>query len=96
MCDCMCKDTPFVPGDTSRSQWSARTWVPIFSAAYARHTVRHYRWGSHGLVDVRPHKQIICNTHFEQDIKVGEVVVEQWFSVFAIFNQLAKQQYRQS
>ena len=69
--DCMRnQDTLLVPGDTGRSRCSAHTQVPSFSAAYRWRTVRHYTRASRELVDVKPRRQIICNTRCERAIKL--------------------------
>ena len=95
--DCMRnQDTLLVPGDTGRSRCSAHTQVPSFSAAYRWHTVRHYTRASRELVDVKPRRQIICNTRCERAIKLVRLKLNSNSQYFAIFNQLAKQQYRQS
>ena len=39
-----------------------------FSAAYRGHTVRYHMRALGGLADVKPRKQIICNTRFERKI----------------------------
>ena len=51
---------------------------------------------SRGLVDVKLHKQIICNPRFEREIKLVRLKLNSDSQYFAISNQLAKQQYQQS
>ena len=69
--------------------------MPSFSAAYGGHTIRHCTRASRELVDVRPREQIICNTRFERKNQIV-VVVNSNSQYFAIFNQLAKKQYRRA
>ena len=35
-----------------------------------RHTVRHHRRASLGIVDVKPRKKIMCNPRLEREIKL--------------------------
>ena len=59
------------------------------SVAYRGHTVRHCTRASRGQVDVKPRKQIIRNPLVRLELNSNS-------QYFAISNQLAKQQYRQS
>ena len=79
-----------------KSQRGANTRVLSFSAAYRGHTVRHYTRASLGLVDVRLRKQIICNPCFEREIIPVRLKLNSNSQYFAISNQLAKEQHRQS
>ena len=83
-------------GNTGRWQWSAHTRVSSFSVAYRGHTTRHCTRASRGLIAVKPRKQIICNPRFEREIKLVRLKLNSDSQYFAIFYQLAKQQYQQS
>ena len=63
------KNIPLVPRDTSRSQQSAHIRMSSFSAAYCGHTVRHHTMASRELVDVKPRRQTIYNTHLKIVVK---------------------------
>ena len=54
-----------------------------FSVAYCGHTARHCTRASHGLVDVKPRKQIICHPRFEREIRLVRLLLNRAEGHFA-------------